>query len=68
MTFSVRTLQIHPMKPGGALPRLALIAVICLALFVNLYHLNQVGRNGLGNSYYSAAVRSMLEEALASPE
>ena len=38
--------------------RVALGAVLVLAAFLNLFRLNQ---NGYANTYYSAAVRSMLE-------
>lgn len=46
--------------PGGASPSLAFLAILLLAAFLRLYHLGQVGRNGFGNLYYSAAVQSML--------
>jgi len=40
--------------------RLALVAVLLIAGILNLFRLNQVGINGLGNAYYAAAVQTML--------
>lgn len=37
-----------------------MITILLLSAFLNLYRLNLVGRNGLGNTYYAAAVQSML--------
>ena len=40
--------------------QLLLVAIIALSAFLNLFRLNQVGFNGIGNPYYAAAVQSML--------
>lgn len=37
-----------------------IIAILQLSAFLNLYRLNLVGQNGLGNTYYAAAIQSML--------
>jgi 4-amino-4-deoxy-L-arabinose transferase-like glycosyltransferase len=43
------------------LEHVALGAILVLSAFLNLFRLNHVGRNGLGNPYYAAGVQSMLE-------
>ena len=45
-------------QPGIVL--LALVVILLLSAVLNLYHLDQIGRNGLGNYYYAATVKSML--------
>ncbi len=40
--------------------RLPILAILLLSAFLNLYRLNLVGTNGVGNIYYAAAVQSML--------
>ncbi|MBN1284689.1 MAG: glycosyltransferase family 39 protein [Anaerolineae bacterium] len=47
---------------NAGVQRAALVAVLALAAFLNLYHLDQIGPNGLGNTYYAAAVQSMLTD------
>ena len=37
-----------------------LFLIVLLAAFLRSYNLDEVGRNGLGNTYYAAAVNSML--------
>jgi 4-amino-4-deoxy-L-arabinose transferase-like glycosyltransferase len=51
--------------PGRAqiAPRVALAAILALAAFLNLYRLDQIGINGVGNPYYAATVQSMLTSA-----
>ena len=44
----------------GLAPRLALGAILLLSAFLNLYRLNTIGINGIGNYYYAAAVQTML--------
>ncbi len=39
-------------------PRLALVGVMLISIFMNFY---QLGQNGFGNLYYAAGVRSMLD-------
>ncbi len=41
-------------------PTLPILAILLLSAFLNLYRLNLVGQNGFGNTYYAAAVQSML--------
>jgi len=43
--------------------RFALAAILALSAFLNLYRLDQIGMNGIGNPYYAAAVQSMLTSA-----
>ncbi len=38
--------------------RIALVAVLLLSIFMNFF---QLGRNGYGNAYYAAGVRSMVD-------
>ncbi len=45
---------------AGRRRNLALIAVLAISAFLNLYRLNTIGINGIGNFYYAAAVQSML--------
>jgi hypothetical protein len=40
--------------------RLALIATLMFSAFLNLYRLDQIGPNGFGNTYYAAAIQTML--------
>ncbi len=40
--------------------RLLLGLALVISTFLNLFRLNQVGTNGFGNTYYAAAVQSML--------
>ena len=44
-------------------PRVALAVVMALSAFLNLYRLDQIGINGIGNPYYAAAIQSMLTSA-----
>ena len=44
-------------------PRLALVVTLAISAFLNLYRLDQIGINGIGNPYYAAAVQSMLSSA-----
>src|SRR4051812_4294611 len=44
--------------PNVAWQTIALLAVLCGSAFLNIWHLN---RNGYGNDYSAAAVRSMTE-------
>jgi len=37
----------------------SILAILLLSAFLNLYRLNLAGRNGLGNTYYAAAIQSM---------
>ena len=46
-------------KPRG-IERLSLTAVLLTSASLNMFHLNRVGANGLGNPYYAAGVQSML--------
>jgi 4-amino-4-deoxy-L-arabinose transferase-like glycosyltransferase len=46
--------------PAKLTQRLVLVAILLLSAFLNLFRLNQVGTNGLGNTYYAAAVKTML--------
>ena len=47
-------------------PRLALVVTLAISAFLNLYRLDQIGINGIGNPYYAAAVQSMLSSNLRS--
>ena len=51
------------MKRWHMQPQLALAAILALSAFLNLYRLDQIGINGIGNPYYAAAVQSMLTSA-----
>ena len=51
------------MKRRHLRPQFALVAILALSVFLNLYRLDRVGINGIGNPYYAAAVRSMLTRA-----
>lgn len=44
----------------STLRRLLLVGILALSAGLNLYRLDAVGRNGIGNYYYAAAVKSML--------
>src|SRR5215467_8458585 len=62
VTTEVRTApQLEAQAPASKLrwPRwLALGGVMLISLFMNFY---QLGQNGIGNLYYAAAIRSMLD-------
>ena len=49
-----------PLKsPSAAKQRWPILAILLLSAFVNLYRLDQVWTNGVGNTDYAAAVQSM---------
>jgi len=60
----VRLLRLGHSVSGRIQPRvverLALLFILLLSCFLNLFRLNQMGPGGLGNAYYAAAVQSML--------